>query len=127
MQKLLADGCGDKTLRGQDLVIPLPEITLNLPAVAVHGKNRAEKREFLGDAADVVLTKIQLEFGQKGENALLYGADLAAVGIENFQAMPPGKLPLDGVQNGTVLGVDIVGIKPRENTLAKQHLHNKSP
>ena len=64
VKQLLADSCNIPAAFIKNAVIPFHKAALNAPTVEINIKFRAEEREFLGNTAFILLTKIYLKFRQ---------------------------------------------------------------
>ena len=122
MEELLGDA-GHPALAAVDGVVPLQEAALHRPAPAVNGILGMEEGKLLGDAADVAVGVVELEFRQKSEDLLLNRADMVSVRIQNVQAMAPGELALHSVDGVSVLVIDIVAVEPGEEALLEEKPH----
>ena len=60
-----------------------------MPAVKINVIPRPEEGKFFTDAAEIIILGVELKFRQESKYSFLYCADLAAEGIEYFQAVPP--------------------------------------
>ena len=108
------------TLTFPDGVIPLQKTALHAPALAVNGIAGAEKGKLLGNAANAARRVVKLEFRQKRKDLLLHRSHMIAVRIQNVQTVPPGELALHGLDGAAVFIINIIAVKPEEETLPKE-------
>ena len=123
MQDLLGDGGHQPAAAVQNPVVPLHELPLHIPAVAVQGELGTEEGKFLSDAAHISIAQINLKLGQQGQHLLLQGGDGVAHGVVDLQVVPEGELALHGVDGSASLVIDVIAVEPGKKALFKEQFH----